>query len=97
MVCACFVWRLINKGKGKGKRYSSAILQRPLGHQTVEASKFSRKSAHEGGKVFSRAHRSPLLRRGYPWYSFLLEAQSPCGSERCYRHFGEIHCLGVHC
>jgi len=64
MVCASFIWSLITKGKGK--RHASASLNRPLGHQTVEASTFSRKSAREGGKVFSPTHRPPLLRGGYP-------------------------------
>ena len=35
-----------------------------------------RKSAHEGRKVVSPMHRSPLPPRKYPWYSFLLEAES---------------------
>jgi hypothetical protein len=41
----------------------------------------SRQSAHEGGKVVSRTHRSPLPPRKYSWYSFLLEAGSTPGPE----------------
>jgi hypothetical protein len=39
-------------------------------------SQISRKSALEGGKVVSPAHRLPLPPRKYSWYSFLLEAES---------------------
>jgi len=35
-------------------------LDSPLGLQEVEAARISRKLAHEGGKVISRTHRSPL-------------------------------------
>jgi hypothetical protein len=37
-----------------------------------------RQSAHEGGKV-SPTHRPPLSTRKYPWYLFLLEAESTSG------------------
>ena len=43
----------------------------------VWGSQISRQSAHEGGKVVSLMHRSPLPPRKYSWYSFLLEAESP--------------------
>jgi len=34
-------------------------LGRPLGLQEVEASKISKQSAHDGGKVVSHMHRPP--------------------------------------
>jgi len=33
-------------------------------------------SRHEGGKVASPMHRTPLPSRKYSWYSFLLDAES---------------------
>jgi hypothetical protein len=42
-------------------------------------SQISRQSAHEGDKVISPTHRSPLPPRKYSWYSFLLEAESTPG------------------
>ena len=39
----------------------------------------SRQSAHEGGKVVSPKHRPSLTPRKYPWYSFLLGAESTPG------------------
>ena len=45
-------------------------------------SQISRQSAHEGGKVFSPTQRPPIPpTREYPWYSFLLEAESTPGSQ----------------
>ena len=41
----------------------------------------SRQSAHEGGKVVSPTHRSPLPPRKYFWYSSLLEAELTLGSQ----------------
>jgi len=41
----------------------------------------SRREVHEGGKVVSPRHRPPLSPRRYPWYSFLLEAESTPGQE----------------
>jgi hypothetical protein len=52
---------------------------RPLGLQEVEAARISRQSVHEGGKVVSPTHWRPLPPSGYPWYSFLLEAESTIG------------------
>jgi hypothetical protein len=40
----------------------------------------SRQSAHEGSKVVNPTHRPPLPPR-YPWYSFLLEAESTPGPQ----------------
>ena len=51
-------------------------MDKPLGSQEVEASRMYKQSAHEGGKVVSPTHRPPLPIRKYPWYSFLLEAES---------------------
>jgi hypothetical protein len=42
-------------------------------------SQISSQSAHEGGKVVSPTHRSPLPPSKYSWYSFLLEAESTPG------------------
>jgi hypothetical protein len=42
-------------------------------------SQISRQSAHEGGKIVSPTHRSPLPPRKDCWYSFLLEAESTPG------------------
>jgi hypothetical protein len=54
---------------------------RSLGLHKVEVPKTSGQSAHEGGKVVSPTHRQPFPPRGYPWYSFMLEAQSTSGPE----------------
>ena len=56
-------------------------LDRLLGSQEVEASRFFRQSAHEGGKVVSATHRPPLPPRKDFWYSFLLEAESNPGPQ----------------
>jgi len=45
----------------------------------VRGSQISRQLAHEGGKVVSPTHRSPLFPRKYSWYSFLSEAESTPG------------------
>ena len=47
----------------------------------VDAARISGQSAHEGGKDVSRTHRSPLPPRGYPLFSFLLEAESTPGPQ----------------
>jgi hypothetical protein len=59
-------------------QYSYPItgLDRPLGLQEVEAPRISRQSAHEGGKVVRPKQRPPLPPTRYPWYSFLLDAES---------------------
>ena len=44
-------------------------------------SQISRHSAHEGGKVVNPTHRPPLPPRKYPWYSFLLQAESTPGPQ----------------
>jgi len=54
----------------------STGLEKPLGFQEVEVPRTSRQSAYEGGKVVSPTHRPPLAARRYPWYSFLLDAES---------------------
>ena len=59
-----------------GKNNPITDLDRPLQLQEFAASRISRQSAHEGEKVFSSAHGLPLPPRRYPWYSFLLEAES---------------------
>jgi len=54
-------------------------LEKTFGFQEVDAVRNSRHSTHEGGKVVSLRHRSPLLHRKYPWYSFLLDTESKPG------------------
>jgi len=54
-------------------------LDRPLGVKEVEAPIISSQSAHEGGKVLSPSHLPPLTPRRYPWYSFMLVAESTLG------------------
>ena len=44
-------------------------------------SQISRQPAHEDGKVVSCTYRPPLPHRRYPWYSFLLEAESTPGPQ----------------
>ena len=51
-------------------------LYSPLGLQEVEAPRISTQSTHENGKVVRPKHRPPLPLRRYPWYSFLLQAES---------------------
>jgi hypothetical protein len=65
----------------KGLSNPYAGLDRPLGLQEIEARRISRQSAHEGGKVVNPTHRLPLPPREYPWYSFLLEAESTPGPQ----------------
>ena len=70
----------LSVGYVRCKSNPNAGLDRPFGLQDVEASKISRHSAHEGGKIVSPTHRPPLpCRRWYPWYSFPLEAESTPG------------------
>ena len=45
-------------------------------HQEVKAARISRQSARGDGKVVSPTCRPPSPSRRYPWYSFLLEAQT---------------------
>jgi len=47
--------------------------------QEAEAPIISRQSAHDGGKFVRSTHRPPLPPKIYPWYSFLLEAESTPG------------------
>ena len=56
--------------------YPCTGLDRPLGLQEVESSRIFRQSAREDRKVISPKQRPSLLPRRYPWYSFLLEAES---------------------
>jgi hypothetical protein len=51
-------------------------LDKPLGFQEDKARRIHRQSPHEGGKVISPTHQPPLPSRSYPWYSFLLAAES---------------------
>ena len=61
------------------RSYPITGLDKPIGLQEVEASRISSHTAHEGGKVVSRMHRSHIPPRRYPLYSFLSEAQSTPG------------------
>jgi len=58
-------------------------LDLPLGLLEVEALRISRESARESSNIVNFTHRLPLppppMR--YPWYSFLLEAESTSGSQ----------------
>ena len=47
----------------KGKIYDITCLDRPSGHQEVEAPRIARESAHEVGTVVSRKHRPTLFPR----------------------------------
>ena len=69
----------------------------PFGLHEVEASRISRQLAHKGGKVVSPIHWPPLPPRRYPWYTFLLEAESTLGFSKescaeCYSLF-VVECL----
>jgi hypothetical protein len=55
-------------------------LDKPLDFQEDEASRISKKSAYEGGKVISLATVLSLSLRRYPWCSFLLETESISGT-----------------
>ena len=60
------------------------------------SSQIWRKSAHEGRKVVSPMYRYPLPPRKYPWYSFLLEAESTpgpqCGRKDYFNEKVQWHC-----
>ena len=47
----------------------------------VWGSQISRQSAQESGRVVNLTHRPPSPPRKYPWYSFLLEAESTPGPQ----------------
>ena len=59
-----------------GKGHPITGLDKPLGIQKVDAPRFSRQSANEGGKLSSRTYRLPLSTRTYCRYAFLLHAES---------------------
>ena len=67
---------VIGYGLIMGESCPITDLDSPLGLQEVQAPRIYSQSAHEGGKVVSPTYRPPLPPRGYPWYSFLLEAES---------------------
>ena len=56
-------------------------LDRPRDFQEFDAPRISRQGC-ENGKVVIPKHRPPLPIRRYPWYSFLLEAESITETER---------------
>jgi len=66
--------------QGKAESYSITGLVRPYGLQVVGASRISRQSAHIGGKFVRPTRRPPLPPRRYPWYLYVLEAESTPGS-----------------
>jgi len=47
----------------------------------VEAPSICRQMTSKGGKVVNCMHRPPLPPRRYPWYSFMLEAESTSGPQ----------------
>jgi len=61
------------------KSYPFTGLDGPIGLQEVEAPRNSRQLAHGSGNIVSPKHRSSLSPRRYPWYWFLLEAESTPG------------------
>ena len=63
------------------KSYPCTDLGRPRGPQKANAPRTFRQSAYEVGKVVSPTHHPPLTPKGYPWYSFLLEAESTPGPQ----------------
>jgi hypothetical protein len=70
---------MTRENRSKKVKQSHTGLGRPLGLQEVEAARFFRQSAHEGGKVVSPTHRPPLPPRKDSRYSLLLEAVSTPG------------------
>jgi hypothetical protein len=51
----------------------------PRGFQEVQAPRFPRHSAREGGEVVSLTHRSPLPPRKCSWYSFSIGSEWTVG------------------
>ena len=75
--CQCSsVANCINPWWNTSQVYAKQSLQRPWGFNEFEVPRFARQSAHEGGKVVSPMHQTPLCPRKYSWCSFLLHAQS---------------------
>jgi len=60
----------------KMKSSPCADLDIPIGLQESETPRISRQSAHDGGKVVSPTHLSPLRTGIYYWNTFQLNAQS---------------------
>jgi hypothetical protein len=54
-------------------------LDRPRGFQEVEAPRFPRQSAHEGGKFVSPTHRRPLPQGNIPGTHFCYRLSRPQG------------------
>jgi len=77
-ICYCYYYYYIYKVKVKVKK-SLYKPEQALRVPGASGSQISRQSAHEGGKVVSPTHRTPLPRRKYCWDSFLLEAESTPG------------------
>jgi hypothetical protein len=61
----------VNKNRHMGHTQVTQSAYRPRHTQDFEASRISRKSAHEGGKAFRPTHRPTLSPTRYSWYSFI--------------------------
>ena len=56
-------------------------LDRPRGFQEVEAPRFQDNRHMKVVRFVSPTHRPPLPPRKYPWYLFLIEAESTAGPQ----------------
>ena len=77
--CMSALKKTLGKDRGSlhiGKAIPLQAWHRPWGFQQVEAPRFQRQSARDGGRlsVQRTGHLNPL--HEIPWYSFLLEAES---------------------
>ena len=71
----------------KGAEFPIQTWTGPSGCRELRLSEFCRESAHVGGKIFNPTHRPSLTPKKYPWYSFLLEADSTPVSQFCRKDY----------